>query len=89
VISHSTRDFSDHADKCRGATYQTSALSAAALWKQALSQSAFPSPPCLAITIIRTGMTFATIGFYSGRHWPKLGGKLKKNEKENKVKLWT
>jgi hypothetical protein len=44
---------------------------------------------CLAITIIRTGMTFATIGFYSGRHWPKLGGKLKKNEKENKVKLWT
>jgi hypothetical protein len=45
VISHSTRISGVMRRTNVGATYQTSALSAAALWKQALSQFAFPSPP--------------------------------------------
>jgi hypothetical protein len=37
----------------------------------------------LYLATIRIDMTFAIVGLYSGRPWPKLGGKLKKNEEKN------
>jgi len=34
----------------------------------------------LYLATIGIGMTFAIIGLYSGRPWPKLGGKLKRTK---------